>query len=220
LERLIVESGCSSTGSGSLWREAEEIDDFDAAMGSASAWSTPHANTGTGAGTAGRDGGPNIQSQAGAWATATATDHKGSAKPGQRRGQLSEVETWPTATAGDAKDSGSAGYSTEERSDGTTLTDAAARGRRWLTPILGEAHLSSTPEAAQRRMDEGKETLSRTVEAASLSPSRPDPAIAPPGDASSPTTPDSLPLSRLRLSPVFVEWLMGFPRFYTDPDRW
>lgn len=34
----------------------------------------------------------------------------------------------------------------------------------WPTPTRGDAHLSSTPEVAQRRIDEGKETLSRRVQ--------------------------------------------------------
>ena len=43
-----------------------------------------------------------------------------------------------------------------------TLT---AQTRAWPTPISGDAHLSSTPEVAQLRLDEGKETLSRVVQA-------------------------------------------------------
>ena len=33
----------------------------------------------------------------------------------------------------------------------------------WATPILGDSHLASTPEAAQKRIEEGKVTLSRQV---------------------------------------------------------
>ena len=35
----------------------------------------------------------------------------------------------------------------------------------WSTPIVGDAHLASNPEAAQKRISEGKSTLSRQVEA-------------------------------------------------------
>jgi hypothetical protein len=35
----------------------------------------------------------------------------------------------------------------------------------WSTPIVGDAHLASNPEAAQKRLAEGKSTLSRQVEA-------------------------------------------------------
>jgi hypothetical protein len=31
----------------------------------------------------------------------------------------------------------------------------------WATPIMGDAHLASTPEAARKRLEEGKKTLSR-----------------------------------------------------------
>ena len=41
----------------------------------------------------------------------------------------------------------------------------SVRATAWPTPIAGDAHLSSTPEAAQRRLQEGKETLSRVVDA-------------------------------------------------------
>jgi hypothetical protein len=45
------------------------------------------------------------------------------------------VEVWPTATATDCKASGAAAYSTDSgRHAGTTLTDAAVRTPRWLTP--------------------------------------------------------------------------------------
>jgi len=32
---------------------------------------------------------------------------------------------------------------------------------QWATPIVGDSHLASTPEAAAKRMAEGKVTLSR-----------------------------------------------------------
>jgi len=41
--------------------------------------------------------------------------------------------------------------------------------RKWPTPIQGDAHLSSNPEVAQRRLDEGKITLSRDVQCDSQS---------------------------------------------------
>jgi hypothetical protein len=40
-----------------------------------------------------------------------------------------------------------------------------AAASMWPTPIVGDAHLSSTQEAAQKRIAEGKPTLSRVVEA-------------------------------------------------------
>ena len=69
------------------------------------------------------------------WPTPSATDHKGSSKPGQRRGQLSEAALWPTATAGDAKASGSRGVRGEagnKANEGTSLTDLTCRSGRPL----------------------------------------------------------------------------------------
>ena len=40
----------------------------------------------------------------------------------------------------------------------------------WPTPIQGDSHLASTPEAAQRRISEGKTTLSRLVESGQAAP--------------------------------------------------
>jgi hypothetical protein len=33
--------------------------------------------------------------------------------------------------------------------------------KQWATPIMGDSHLASTPEVAQKRIEEGKVTLSR-----------------------------------------------------------
>ena len=36
-----------------------------------------------------------------------------------------------------------------------------SRQGSWATPIMGDSHLASTPEVAQKRIEEGKVTLSR-----------------------------------------------------------
>lgn len=80
---------------------------------------------------------PTEESGCSSWPTTTTTDHKGSSKPGQRRGQLSEAaeQLWPTASAMDSVSSGSAGYAkTATHNVGTTLTDAAVRQPSWATP--------------------------------------------------------------------------------------
>jgi hypothetical protein len=38
---------------------------------------------------------------------------------------------------------------------------AAEEVKSWATPIMGDSHLASTPEVAQKRIEEGKVTLSR-----------------------------------------------------------
>lgn len=69
------------------------------------------------------------------WPTASATDYKGSSKPGQRRGQLSEamVRTWPTTDASVAN-------------DGEDLTSWLARRERvtWPTPSKSDPDGSRT----------------------------------------------------------------------------
>lgn len=64
----------------------------------------------------------------------------------------------------------------------------------WPTPIQGDAHLSSTPEVAQKRLAEGKITLSRSVQQ----------------DKCKPATG--------QLNPDWVCWLMGWPIGWTSPE--
>ncbi len=40
-----------------------------------------------------------------------------------------------------------------------------ANQKQWATPIMGDSHLASTPEVAQKRIEEGKVTLSRQIAA-------------------------------------------------------
>lgn len=61
---------------------------------------------------------------------------------------------WPTPRAGNPG-------SRPNQKGGKILAEEA---KRWPTPIQGDAHLSSTPEVAQKRLDEGKITLSRKVQ--------------------------------------------------------
>lgn len=91
----------------------------------------------------------------------------------------SECSSWPTSSARDWKGC----YTTLQRKDGKMrgdlLPDAVnieemhgppvpassstdgSRQESWATPIMGDSHLASTPGAAQKRLDEGKVTLSR-----------------------------------------------------------
>lgn len=95
---------------------------------------------------------------------------------------------------------------------------------RWPTLIAGDAHLGSTPEAAQRRIQEGKVTLSRVVDGSGQwrTPAGSD------GEGGTmeirPETTGHYKLgdqvgSRARLNPVFVEWMMNWPRGWSDPTR-
>jgi len=71
---------------------------------------------------------------------------------------------WPTPRASEKEQ-----YNTHHQ---PSCTDGRGHGRdlsatacQWPTPMAGDAHLSSNPAAAQSRLDEGKKTLSRVVEA-------------------------------------------------------
>lgn len=116
------------------------------------------------------------------WSTPTAMEAEKSGKyaKGQmgqslsamaKRGELS----WPTAKTSD----GMGGYPLTEMTEtgfrslrarsnqwfGAKLKDAVeTHEKQWPTPISGDSHLASTPEAAARRIAEGKVTLSRLVE--------------------------------------------------------
>lgn len=65
-----------------------------------------------------------------AWPMPGANDWKGTATPGQRRGQLDEAaeQKWPTPTSGDAKASGTRSAPGSAAHPGTSLTAAAAFG--------------------------------------------------------------------------------------------
>lgn len=61
---------------------------------------------------------------------------------------------WTTPAATDT------GRTTQYQQGGKALSMQAA-AVQWATPIMGDSHLASTPEAAQKRIEEGKVTLSR-----------------------------------------------------------
>ena len=72
---------------------------------------------------------------------------------------------WPTPAARDPSGISGAGRQARKGNPLDTLPNAVILGnqdrKNWATPIQGDAHLASSPEAAQRRLAEGKVTLSR-----------------------------------------------------------
>jgi hypothetical protein len=64
---------------------------------------------------------------------------------------------WATPKASDPQHSGP----NMRDSAGNYALPAQAVRENWATPIQGDSHLASTPEAAQKRIEEGKVTLSR-----------------------------------------------------------
>lgn len=142
------------------------------------------------------------------WATPkTPTGGAESRQSRQSRGSGGEdleaqatANNWPTAGANDWKGSHRPGQRRGQ------LDEAAEQ--RWPTPRAEDS------ESAGERVGRG---VKDTLTAASRSLSLPGPASESSGDASSPQTPTS---RRPRLNPTFVEWMMGFPRGWTDPRTW
>ena len=76
----------------------------------------------------------------------------------QKLGQPTDVKecsSWPTPRA--------ANPGSRPNGKGGKILEEEAR-KMWPTPIVGDSHLNSTPEAAQRRIAEGKATLSRVIQ--------------------------------------------------------
>lgn len=105
---------------------------------------------------------------------------------------------WPTPQERDHK-SGMANRPFRPHAPANLLDDVAL----WATP-------STTDHKGSRRPGQRRGQLSEQTETRPL-PGLPDPAIPPAGP---PSSPDG-PISR-RLSPRFVEWLMGLPLGWTE----
>ena len=85
----------------------------------------------------------------------------------------SGCSSWPSPIASEVRQGfqdRSRGMKGSQESLTTVVVKDAAN---WLTPIQGDSHLASTPEAAQRRIAEGKVTLSRLVESGLPAPANP-----------------------------------------------
>jgi hypothetical protein len=147
----------SESGS-SLWRTPNATDAIRL-------WATPHTNCTTGAGTQGRDGGENLQTQ---------------------------IEHWQTPGTDSSRSRGG------DSKDEMGLDQEA---RHWMTPTARDwkAETGMDPQKYKFR-------LSQQVYLNSLpAPQTPD----------GPISSGSGQTSR-RLSPRFVEWLMGFPVTWTE----
>jgi hypothetical protein len=67
----------------------------------------------------------------------------------------------------------------EEKNQNTSTqiylqNQVGATPKAWATPIMGDSHLASTPEVAQKRIEEGKVTLSRQIAAQWATPNTMD----------------------------------------------
>ena len=132
-----------------------------------------------------------------AWPTASATDYKGSSKPGQRRGQLSEAANWPTPDASVANDTEEleSWLARRERVKATAQngngmgTPLAVAVRLWPTTTAGDARSSGSRSSETSDAHDGTSLTDATVRAA--------------------------PTKGLKLNPAWVSQLMGFDRDWT-----
>ena len=105
------------------------------------------------------------------WATPNASARLGrNPNTGSGEGlyyQAREAERmWPTPRCNKTTDEKYETWKKRQEKGGvsTPPLTLAVKMKKWPTPIQGDAHLSSNPEVAQRRIDEGKITLSRDVQ--------------------------------------------------------
>lgn len=128
------------------------------------------------------------------WPTPDANCHKGSAKIGQRRCQLDEAaeQIWQTPATDSFRSRGGA----RKHEKGL---DQQARLALWATPraITGGAESTQRKRDLGRTRSGGGDLQAQAIESV--------------GPTSSPKPRGSRP----RLNPVFVEWLMGFPLWWT-----
>jgi hypothetical protein len=68
---------------------------------------------------------------------------------------------WATPRAGKTTDENPETWAARQAKGDVATMPLTAQVKAWATPIMGDSHLASTPEVAQKRIEEGKVTLSR-----------------------------------------------------------
>lgn len=184
-------------------------------------WETPTAGSLAPEASYNRPGQTQLGVQARVWATPRASENENrqtAKQPSVAEGhgealaaqacEMSEkhtVSAKPTPCAQAAK--GKGGHSGLSGRDGGMNIQTAAE--TWPTPTA-ESY-GTNQGGAMGRIGPMRPSLD-TMARSGLCPGLPDPPTEPHGSASSPNAPISL-----RLSPRFVEWLMGFPMGWTSP---
>jgi len=100
-----------------------------------------------------------------------------------------------------------------------TINQQVEMVQNWATPIMGDSHLASTPEVAQKRIEEGKVTLSRQT-AAWATPQLQDGHNINQDSTTHKTIPAQLTKMNMagKLNPRWVETLMGLPVGWVMPS--
>lgn len=157
--------------------------------------------------------GANLSRDTACWPTPGANDHKGTAREGQRRGQLDEAaeQHWTTPHGPSLNELWQTPATDSFRSRRNHEMGLDREARLWPTPdvsVTTTSNRSCSPNAADRP------ALAKAARIHSL----PDPATSTPGPASSPSAQTSPPPSppKRRLNYRFVAWLMGFPEGWLD----
>jgi hypothetical protein len=87
---------------------------------------------------------------------------------------VDEQKNWPSPVASEVRqgfqDRSKGMKGLQESLTTVVIKHGQAAPASWPTPIQGDSHLASTPEAAARRLAEGKSTLSRLVESGQAAP--------------------------------------------------
>jgi hypothetical protein len=71
------------------------------------------------------------------------------------------TKQWATPRAGKTTDENPETWAARQAKGDVATMPLTAQVKCWATPIMGDSHLASTPEVAQKRIEEGKVTLSR-----------------------------------------------------------
>jgi hypothetical protein len=74
---------------------------------------------------------------------------------------VAEQKSWATPRAGKTTDENPETWAARQAKGDVATMPLTAQVKCWATPIMGDSHLASTPEVAQKRIEEGKVTLSR-----------------------------------------------------------
>jgi hypothetical protein len=74
---------------------------------------------------------------------------------------VAEQKQWATPRAGKTTDENPETWAARQAKGDVATMPLTAQVKAWATPIQGDSHLASTPEVAQKRIEEGKVTLSR-----------------------------------------------------------
>jgi hypothetical protein len=97
------------------------------------------------------------------WLTTAVIKH-GQAAPASSSTDGSRQESWLTPRANEPE--GDPNFVARNADRGEHCHGSlGSQVKSWATPIMGDSHLASTPEVAQKRIEEGKVTLSRQMAA-------------------------------------------------------